>query len=156
MKAVTVPARLEDAFVLHINMRAEDVRELSVYGQTPLEVVLGSMRVSSMSRTLLLDDELGAMWGVRSLTSLEMGAPTRGQLWFLTTHLFGKKPAPFIRAIRKSLVDVMDVYDELVNHIDGRYTGALQFAAAMGACFGSPVPVGPERVPFIPFTIRRN
>jgi hypothetical protein len=153
VNAHIVPARLEDAFVLSTAMREADVRELAACGQAPLDGLLFAMKDSRESFAMLYDDEVGAMFGVRPLP--ELGGKRRGELWFLTGHLFGQKPIAFVREARRALEALMESYDELVNLIDTRYGQALRFAVAMGAQLGAETPIGPERIPFVVFRIGR-
>lgn len=142
-----VPGRLEHCFVLAQNMREQDARELEAIGQSPLEGVLHAHR-TSVSAAALLDDVLGAMFGVKEISS------DFALLWLLTTPLFERKPIAFFRAARAIVCDLLERYAKVGNVIDGRYTGALRLAAAMGAEFGSPLEIG--GVSFVPFTIRRH
>lgn len=147
-EVVIVPAVYEHAFVLATTMRPEDVLECAACGMTPLEGALRPLEASELAGAALLDDVLGAMFGVIP------SEPGRGLLWFLTSHVFGENPKPFVRASKQMVGALLERYDELVNIIDGRYTGALRLAAMLGAEFGSPVQVGGQA--FVPFRIRRT
>lgn len=138
-----VPGRLEHCFVLAQNMRPEDARELEACGQTPLEGVLHAFS-KSLSGAALYDDALGAMFGVTD----------EGVLWSLTTPLFEEKSIAFVRAARQVVSGLLQSFERVGNFIDGRYTGALRLAQALGAEFGSPKLVG--GVPFVPFVFRRT
>lgn len=146
-EVVTVPSRVEDAFVLAQTMREDDVRELEACGQSPLDGVLFAMEGSESVCTMLYDDTVGAMWGV-------CPRGDGGELWFLTAHLFGEHPKAFLRSIKAHLKGLLQKYGTLFNVIDGRYTGALRLAESMGAEFGSPVSINGH--PFVPFRIRRQ
>jgi len=130
-------------------MRADDVRELAACGQTPLGGLIYAMEGSTEAWTALYDDTVGAMFGV--VQGQGLGAPSR--LWFLTGHLFGEKRVAFYRLVKHVVPRLLERYGQLRNLIDGRYSGALVLAMALGARFESPVLIG--GVPFVPFVLGR-
>lgn len=152
MEVRIVPASLESAFVLSTTMRANDVRELEACGQTPLEGLLLAMR-EGHAWTVLYDDVVGAMFGVRPLADAVLGGRVRGEIWCLTGRLFGEKPIAFVRAAKRAVAALLTQYDELVNLVDARYVEAVGLLRMLGARLGPEVLVGSH--PFIAFSIGR-
>jgi hypothetical protein len=156
-EAELVVATAEHARALATLLRPEERLELATTGiEDPLDMMLRGIRQGDLTLAGVVDGRVGAMVGAIDPEPTFLGRRPVGQLWFLTGTPFIESPRPFLRAARRALALLHDIYPVMWNIIDGRYTGALRFAAAMGAEFHSPVPVGPARVPFVPFTIRRN
>jgi hypothetical protein len=114
------------------NLRAEDAAEVMAGGEpSGAAGVRFAVEASDIVWALELDGEVGALFGLK-------GVDERLVLWMLTARVFGERPRPFLRAIRRHL-PTLRAYGELFNFIDARYSGALRLAAALGATFGSPI-----------------
>lgn len=136
-----------DVETLCSNLREADAAEVVAGGEaTGADGVRYAVSVSTMAWALDLDGQLGGIGGL-----MRVGA---GQwaLWLLTTHFFGEHPRPFLRCIRRALPELR-TFGQLFNFIDGRYTGALRLAAALGASFESPI--NRNGHVFVPFSFGR-
>ena|SRR3990167_8870523 len=152
--ARVVPPLPQDVFVIARNMRLADILELEACGLTPLRALERSVKASEKAFTVLFDGVAVAMFGVRPIEDdTVLGRVARGEVWFLTGEGFERRPLSALKLARRVIRQLLERYDVLLNFIDGRYTQALRFAAALGATFHSPVMIGGQ--PFVPFTIRR-
>lgn len=121
-----------DVEQLCANLRAEDAAEVMAGGEPDGAAgVRFAVSASDVTWALELDGHVGALFGLHAHDG-------RLVLWMLTARLFGDRPRPFLRAIRRNL-PMLRAFGELFNFIDARYTGALRLAAALGATFGSPI-----------------
>lgn len=155
-EAEVVPATLMHSVELGDTMRPADVLELEAAGFEPHQALVYSLSRSAVACSLMLEGKVGAMFGVcpHHVGGVAAGVEM-GQFWFLTAHLFGRHPRPFLRAARRVVKALLLRYPVLFNAIDARYTGALRLAESFGAEFGSPSALGPLGLPFVPFRIRR-
>lgn len=151
MTPETIPATREHAESLAPRMRAAEVREVaSASGETPLESLLSSLESSSDARTLVLEGQAAAIYGV---------VPIGGDvavIWLLTSALVERHPKTFIRACIAEIARFLGQYSALVNFVDARYERSLRWAARMGANVGEARPFGCEGHMFHPVVWRRT
>lgn len=146
-EALMRESRPADVDELCRNLREADAAEVTAGGEaTGADGVRFAVSASPVTWALELDGQVGALFGLMPYE------PGRLVLWMLTAQVFGERPRPFLRAIRRHLLWLRTL-GELFNFIDGRYTGALRLAAALGATFGSPVDRNGHV--FVPFSFGR-
>lgn len=136
-----------DVDALCASLRAQDAAEVMAGGEASgADGVRYAVSASDYVWAFELGGAVGALFGLMAVE------PGRMALWMLTADVFGEKPRPFVRAIRRNL-PWLRTFGELFNFIDARYTGALRLAAALGATFGSPI--DRNGYVFVPFTFAR-
>lgn len=152
-EAQLLPATLEHAEALARAMRPEELAELEAAGLEPLEAVEMSMRKSDASFAVLVDGQVGAMFGVGPLAGVSERV---GQVWFLTGTDFPKHRRAYVRVARSAIAAMLELYPVLFNIIDARYAAAVRWAKWLGFDVGEPQPYGPAGVPFVPARLRRD
>lgn len=145
-----------DVAELAANMRQADRDEIAAsHGGEAIDVVSESVRASSESWALRINGRLACIWGVVPIASTGL-AGGRGVVWMLTTSVVERFPVAFWRFCRDAVRDLVQRWAVLVNMIDLRHEKAVRWAERLGFAFAAPVPVGPDRVPFVPFVIVRE
>lgn len=126
-----------------VRMRAPDRAEvLASDGWLPEQALSASMMASELSRVLLIQGEVAAVFGVRVL---ESGV---AQPWALTTDTVERFPVSFVRASRQVLRELVTRYPVLVQCIDDRYKAALRWVELLGFRVFAPHRCGVEQLPF--------
>lgn len=154
---VIVRATQAHAHELAPLMRPADVAELAAGGAKPLEVLLLALEVSEVAGAVLIGGVVAAMFGVEPVqagTTLA-GRRATGKIWLLTGHAFVTAALQVARLARRVIAELLERYEVLWNLVDGRHSDALRFLMLLGAEFGSPRPILPSMVPFVPFAFRR-
>lgn len=135
-----LPATDRHAHALAPRMRAGDAAEvMASNGYTPIGACLAALGVSSYARTLLIDGEVAAMWGVAPanvLTGL-------GSAWLLTTDIIDRHRRLFVRLSRLEVKRLLQMYSTIFQFVDARYRAALRWAEAIGFTVGPPHPLRP-------------
>jgi hypothetical protein len=133
-----------DLMPLSRAMRKADEDEVMASGGFgPLRALTLSFRASFQCRTLLVDEEPAAMWGVMPLPQSGVGAA-----WLLTSTLVDTVPTAFLRISIRELARMRRGWSELFNYVDARHTVALRWAAWLGFDVGEPQPFGVSGLPF--------
>jgi len=151
-----VRASVEHAHSLALTMRPADVAELAAGAAAPLDVLMYALRVSELAGTVLVGGVVAAMFGVERVgpPPTVLGGRGQGKIWLLTGHAFVTAALPCARAAQRMLGELLERYAVLWNLVDGRHGDALRFLVLLGAELGSPVPILPTMVPFVPFAFR--
>lgn len=148
-----LPALREHAEELALNLRPEDLEEISLSGfGDPLEAILSSIEVSALAYALLIDDEVVAIAGV---------APRRtdhsvGVVWCLKGLGIHRHPLTFVRLCRPAIAHFLGHYPTLTNIVDAKYSAALRWARWMGFTVDEARPFGPAGRPHHRIHIRRS
>jgi hypothetical protein len=121
------------------SMRENDAREATCLGLLPHHELWRSYRKSILRRTVFIDGEIAAMWGV-------VGTPLgiRGCPWFITGRPCDKvSPVLFALAYRQELRVARRLFPLLVNYVHAEYNGSVRLLALMGFKLGPPIPIAP-------------
>jgi hypothetical protein len=139
------PATFDHAALLAPLMRQQDVVEVfAEVGLTPFEALANSIERSDKAFSLLIGDEVGAIWGVLGHEQLQgVGIP-----WLLTGRAIAKHPRVLLRHSRWGLEQMLELYPLLMTWIDARYRGALRWAEWLGFSIHPVEPIGPHGMPF--------
>jgi hypothetical protein len=129
-----VPAKPKHFVELARTMRAKDRAEILGMGVSVPEALRLTFAESLMTRAVLVDGELAAVWGVGGAALGGVGRP-----WLLTGPAFAR-----IRffAVRKALQQVrqwLQVFHRLENHVDASYGEACRFLEVLGFRLDEPV-----------------
>lgn len=154
MSAIVIrPARPEDCVPVAACMRSEDRREVAVLGQTPYEALHESLSESSIVYTVVVKEQLAAMFGLMPLSVIGNHAC----IWLLTGEPVDEiAPITFVRLSRQMINQFLQLYPVLENWVDARYTQAIKWLRLCGAHFDASREIGPERITFRHFAIRRQ
>jgi hypothetical protein len=124
-------------------MRDADRAELiATDGRDAQDSLLLGISLSEFSRTVMLDGEPAAMFGVRVLDN-GVAVP-----WLLTTTLLDRAPVSFWRASKAVVREIVAQYPVLIRCVDARHRQALSYAARLGFTIGTEHPCGVAREPF--------
>lgn len=146
-------AHPDDCAPIAACMRADDRREVAVLGQTPYEALHESLTESSITYTVLTDGEPAAMFGLMPLSVIGNHAC----IWLLTSDLVDSIASiTFVRMSRHIISQFLDLYPVLENWVDARYMQAIKWLTLCGAHFDASREIGPERITFRHFAIRRQ
>lgn len=151
-----VPAALAHAEALAPRLRAADVAEVRALGDEPIDALLASVAHSSVAYATFFDGEPAALCGVVPCAQTLLGDSGVGCVWMLSGHACSAHPKHFLRTSRVITDVLLGRYAVLGNIIDARYTGALRWAAWLGAQVQAPRPLGPFGMLFCPFVLRRT
>lgn len=125
-------SRLEDATVMAPNLRGDDLSELvAALGPSvvPEDVLRASIRYSDDPRTVLVDGEPAAIFGV-----VDMGEtnPSVGSIWLMGTPVILDIRREFLRQCRAQLAMQESTYDILTNFVDSRNTVHIKWLQWLG------------------------
>jgi hypothetical protein len=156
-----LPATEAHAAALAATIRPDDAAEVEATvgpGVSPLDGLLQSLRGTfaargGLARTLVVDGEVAAIWGVRPLVELQHDT---GVVWMLTGKVVDRVPRLFAGLSLCEVGRLLQLYRVLLNHIDCRYIRALRWAAWTGAELHAPRPWGAMALPFVPAVWRRS
>jgi hypothetical protein len=150
-----VEATSAHAFELAARMRAEDRAEVWASDhQTAIEALEISSRGSEFARTLLINGEPAAIWGVRAIEELD-GVYVA---WLLTADIVDRYPITFCRTAKAEIARILDRYPVICNMVDARYTKSLRWLGSLGfeVHDRQPLSFGPESLPFHLVVLRRK
>ncbi len=134
-------------------MREGDRREAAAVGQSPLTALQESLSESSVAYTALIDSQPAAMFGL--LPQAMIGE--RAGVWLLTAERVSTISAlTFVRTSRRVIDYFLTLYPVLENWVDVRYVASIRWLQIFGARFDDVRELGPERVPFRHFVLRRE
>lgn len=153
MKAQIVPAAHEHIEPIAAHVREADREELwAASCSTPDKVMERALAVSNQAWTGLLDGVPVCMFGVAPVSALsDVGRP-----WMVgTDHLDAHAPV-FLRRCRGVVKAMLQQFPTLENYVDQRNARAVEWLRWLGFTFGTPEPMGPYRMPFIKFEMRRH
>lgn len=137
MTVVTViPAKPEHAAQLAPLMRAADLAECIAAGYADARSALDEALANSVEAwAMLFDGEVAALVGV---DPLEGSGSTL--VWALTGQAVDRAKLSYLRAGRLILRDLLRRWPILVNLVDSRYQGALDWLECLGFTIGPEVP----------------
>ncbi|MGE4194720.1 MAG: hypothetical protein AB7E51_15140 [Pseudodesulfovibrio sp.] len=137
------------------NMRAEEVAEVWAAGHaTPGEALERALAASDMAWTVFEGerDVPMAMFGrVRPSLMADTGA-----LWCLVTDDVSRWKVPFAKRSREYVAVMLNDVERLENYIDVRCRGGIVWLRWLGALLDDPKPMGPDKMLFQRFEIRRE
>lgn len=152
--AVDVNVRpVQDGDIEHLaaRMRQADRDEIAACGRPdPVVALRRCVALSDLLWTATTNDEVACMFGVGPLSLLGgVGTP-----WMLGTDLITQHPGAFIRHSRPYIAVMLAAYPHLHNYVDARNTRAIRWLKRAGFTVASPVPYGPNKMPFHPFEMK--
>lgn len=138
-----VPGHPGHIAALAARMRIGDSHELHALGMTAQEGARISLRESLYARTVFVDGEMAAMFGLGgSFISRD------GQPWLLTTPAIERVPFAFARVGRQLVAEMLTHKPFLWNYVTAEYHAAVRLLEILGFTVDDPRPFGPAGVPF--------
>lgn len=146
-----VPATLEHAHALGVDLRDEDAAEVwAASRHLPIESVQESIKASVVSWALLLDGTITAVFGI---TPADMVSGV-GIVWALTANTVNKHPKTCHQVAKEILPFFLDQYPILINMVHAKNTRTLRWLKRVGFTVSeATVPAGITGEPFHPIMI---
>lgn len=142
-----------DAFAIAASMRRQDVDEILAAGSdSPLSALADALEVSTLCLAAERDGVPVAMFGL--VPDALLGS--RARVWMLGADGLAAIKKSFVRISRLVIRKFLELYPELYNWVDCRYTGAIRWLESCGAVFGPALAAGVNGEPFKPFVLRRS
>lgn len=145
------PAGQAHALAVALHIRAGDAAEIAALGREPVPALIDAIAASRCAYCALFDGEPVALFGVVPYPD----ATERGNAWLITAAGIERDKRAFLRGSRTVLEFFLREFEYLDCLVDGRYRGALRWAAWLGFEV-SPGPVSEAGVPFHRISIRRS
>lgn len=152
MKRVEVrPATREDVLYVAGRLRKADREEVMAMGTTPREAVLFSWQLSDYAWTGLIDGEPSMIFGC----GRALNAPV-AEVWALGTDTCTAAPREMLLYGREIVRMILDIYPELQNYCDARYTKSHRWLRKLGFQVHKPEPHGVKGEKFCKITISKG
>ena len=152
MKIEVIPSIPAHVPELVRNLREADRREMTCLGFLPRRVVWRSYKGSIMRRTCMIDDQVGAMWGVSGTIADRVARP-----WLLTTPLVEAAYSEIgLKIAREELNKMLEAFGHLQNYVDASYTKAIRLLKILGFEIQQPEPMAPTGALFRRFDLKRD
>lgn len=136
-------------FVLD-NARQADRDECdAMLGPGRFEAALrASVDASVLLWTFEVHGKAAAIFGVCPISLLSgIGAP-----WLIGTYLVERAPGALVRLSRLYIPKMQAAFPLLCNVVDARNVKSVAYLRRLGFEFGEAIQIGPERMPFYPFS----
>lgn len=129
------------------NLREADAREATALGLEPHKILWRSYRTSILRRTILVDSEVAAMFGVSGVLFGLTGQP-----WLVTTPASERvSPLVFARIYRAEVKKMFAMFPTLENYVDSSYGTAIRLLRMNGFRVSAPETLGPKKALFCKF-----
>lgn len=123
-----VPASIEHAMYLALNLRDEDRAEITLFGIEPVPALIQSIRGSVEAWAALENGVPVAVWGVAAWTLIGgVGCP-----WLLTGRGVERHRKFFLNENRRWLKHVLTIFPRLETLVDARYARAIRWLQWLG------------------------
>lgn len=150
MRVAIVPALPEHIDAIVAKARPADIAELWAHGRhTPRQCLETGLRISVTPMTGLVDDVPVCMFGASPYSILA----GQGVAWMVGSTDLDRLSVQkaLLRHSFEALAHLQRQFPLLFNSVDARNHAAIRWLKWLGFTFCDPVPVGPDRVPFLPF-----
>lgn len=141
-----VPTTIKHIVELAHTMRQEDRDEIWHLARLNSEQSLKlSYEVSSHVRTVTLNKRVVCIFGMA-------GEGTTGYPWMLASPLLTKIRKTFLRQCREQLAEISGGRERLMNVAWSKNTEHIRWLKWLGFQLDEPIPLGPDRELYIPFS----
>jgi hypothetical protein len=145
------PAAIADVYALAATLRPGDRAEIAAIGRDPRTVLRASFRSSlTPVKVALFDGQIAAMWGLGGDILSDTGWP-----WLMTAPPIERIAVSFLKIAKAEVAAMLAFKPRLEGHVDARYAKAVRLLEVLGFAIDPPMPVGPGRALFRPFSIER-
>ena len=127
-----------------------DAAEIEITGDGTRQALWRSYRKSIIARTVFIDGEIAAMWGMGGCVLGRIGRP-----WLLTAPPVERVKVSFLREARAGIATMLSICPELRGYVDAHYTRAIRLLEALRFEIGDEFPFGPNLAPFREYRIRK-
>lgn len=139
MKIKIATATLKHANEIGHSTNADDAPELMALWR--------NWKMSAVRKTLIVDGEVAAIWGV---VSDVLGST--GWVWLLTGPKVSQMSAVAVsRIYRNEVRELLESYDVIENLVDCRYSAVIRLLKIAGFSFDDPMPIGKFKSSFMRF-----
>lgn len=145
------PATFNDALTLELRRADRDEVE-AMSGRNPREALVEAVERSRMAWAGLADGKLVCLFGVAPLTL----AGVTGVPWLLGSDDVCAYSRQFLRRNKDYVRQMLAEFPVLRNAVDARNAVSIRWLRWLGFQFGEATPMGPQRLPFIPFELRAD
>jgi hypothetical protein len=152
-KLIVAPAVVEDAIELAENLRPDDVREVAATSASdPLAAILRCITASERAWTGRVDGKLAFIGGIGAANMLSGWRVP----WLLGTPVLEQNGVAFLRFCRRNLPEIRAAYPLMMNHVDARSVGTVEWLKWLGFRIYPPRPYGILARPFHKFEMRAD
>lgn len=152
MKRVEIkPASKEEVLFVADRLREADRQEVAAMGVTPREGLLFSWQLSDYAWTGFIDGEPSMIFGCGKA----LNAPV-AEVWALGTDRCTSSPREMLLYGRECVRMILDLYPDLQNYCDARYTKAHKWLRKLGFQVSEPEPRGVNGEKFCRITISKG
>ena len=123
-------SKLEDVAELTEKLRKEDISELKALGHEPLEGLLKSFIGSKICKSVFIEGELSAMFGIAKISK------GWGMIWMLGSDKLFSVPMSMIKVAKRVINNFLGEYDVLFNQVDTRNVSHVKWLKILGFSFG--------------------
>jgi len=154
MAKIVIPAHRDHLFRLANNMAQADRDECTAMAMEPHSALENALSKSFAAWTGMVNDEPVCMFGVVPAGGLLGGV---GTPWFSATPELQRHRVSFIKACRRHLEMMLDIFPLLVDFVDVQHKSAIRWLSWLGfEVATAPVPFGPFKMPFLKFEKHRG
>lgn len=139
-------AAMDDVLNITYHLRAADIKEITIKGNTPKEALLRAYENSYECKILLLKNKRIGIYGISS----------KGIIWFLGTDEIEKHPFFFVRTGKKVIDKWLKKHKTLWNIVDSRNITHIKWLKLMGAKINCTKKFIINEVQFYTFSIVRK
>jgi hypothetical protein len=150
MRVEIVPMTGAHATALAPRLRPFDRQESESAGLPARAALWRCYRASHVAKAALVDGEVAACWGCCGPLLSPVGYP-----WLLTSAMVARVPVTLLREGRRETEQMLIVHPALEGYVLASYRAAIRFLGALGFTVGAPRVVGPRKLLFRPFELRR-
>lgn len=115
------------------SLRYDDWAEITCFGLRPFAAIKGSYKTSYFRRSVFVENELAAMWGLSGTMLTGKGEP-----WLLTSRAIEKIPVSFVKEGRKEIAKMLTMCSRLDGITTESYSRAHRFLRALGFTLDEP------------------
>lgn len=131
-----VEAQFSDISKLCGSLRYDDWAEITCFGISPFKAIKGSFKTSHFRRSVFVENEIAAMWGLSGVMLSGSGEP-----WLLTSKAIEKIPVSFVKEGRKEINKMLTVCRRLEGLTSNSYSRAHRFLEVLGFTLDDPFEV---------------
>lgn len=152
MKRVEIKTATEkDVLFVAERLRKADREEVRAMGVTPREALLFSWQLSDYAWAGYLEGEPAMIFGCGKALNASVA-----EVWALGTDACTKAPREMLLYGRECVRMILDIYPELQNFCDARYTKAHRWLKKLGFQVSEPEPHGVKGEKFCKITISKG
>lgn len=126
-------AQFSDIGKLCGSLRYDDWSEITCFGIRPFVAIRQSFKTSHLRRSVFVEDELAAMWGLSGVMLGDLGEP-----WLLTSPAIEKIPVSFVKEGRREIAQMLTLYRRLEGLTTQSYSRAHRFLEVLGFTLTEP------------------